>query len=270
MVQPARRPRRSVGVGAHAEQHQCAGFGSADGVAPLRCRSTRRVCCGTGPARPGSSLPTAAGNANSARTSVCSASAAAKIGQRARRCCRCRSGTSTGVPVVAASMHAPSFRVNCSSSSSSAVGSVAHSVSRDTVRGEQRDRRAVDVQPGHARPADLLGQGVLRVRSGRRCPGARGSPRPGQPPGAPAAAGVAPRTSTLRTSFRRRRGVLGLESGTTGGVNLPAPDEGSTGRLRGSLTAGSSHREARTWRAKSRSAMTRRATSPRSRWCPRE
>ena len=40
---------------------------------------------------------------------------------------------STGVPVVAACMQAPSFRVNCSSSNSSAVGSVAHRVSRDTV-----------------------------------------------------------------------------------------------------------------------------------------
>ena len=73
------------------------------------------------------------GNANRARTSVCSATAAAKIGQRCASLLWCRSAMSTGVPVVAACMQAPSFRVNCSSSNSSAVGSVAHRVSRDTV-----------------------------------------------------------------------------------------------------------------------------------------
>ena len=77
--------------------------------------------------------PHCSGSANSAATRVCSATAAAKIGHRADSVPRCRSGTSTGFPVVAASMQAPSFRVNCRSSSSSAVASVAHRVSRDTL-----------------------------------------------------------------------------------------------------------------------------------------
>jgi hypothetical protein len=60
--------------------------------------------------------PHCSGSANNALTKVCSATAAAKIGHRAVSVLSRRSATSTGRPVAAASMQAPSFSLNCRSS----------------------------------------------------------------------------------------------------------------------------------------------------------
>ena len=85
---------------------------------------------GTDPAPPGSPNPT---SANKARTAVRSITAAPNIGQRAASTLSCRSGISTGDPLTAACRHAPSLRVNCRSSNSSAVGSLAYNVSCATL-----------------------------------------------------------------------------------------------------------------------------------------
>ena len=108
-------------------------------------------------------MPSCSGNANNARASVCSATAAANTGQRVVMPRSSRSGTSTGRPWTAASMHAPSPRVNCRSSSVAAVASVTDSVSRASVAVSSEMAAPSTSQAPDARPADPSGQEMAVV-----------------------------------------------------------------------------------------------------------
>ena len=120
---PVRAPSNIIAATSTALiRSRCCSPLSAPGVRRYRSSTPRLI------------LPHWRGSANIAATSVCSATAAAKTGPRAWSATSDRSATSTGAPVAAASMHAPSFRLNWRSSSNSAVGSVAHNVSRAGLR----------------------------------------------------------------------------------------------------------------------------------------
>ena len=136
----------------------------------------------------------------------------------------------------------PRPRANCKSSSSSAVASLAHNVSRSGARGQQRHRRPVDVEPRHARPADLLGQRAIisHVASDRQQRPRH--PRPAQPPWPPREPLLRPRCSTVtNTRLARNPGVparrgLGRHRRTT--RTYSPPDHPTVGGAANDLARG--------------------------------